>query len=58
MNFDFENGCKNEFKDHNENHAGYPRIGFLAKSISKPNGHADSVGVKFSAKSVKPFSRP
>ena len=34
MNFDFENGCHNQFKDNN------------GKSCSwLPNGHADSVGV-------------
>ena len=36
--FLFQNGCKNEFKDNNENHAADPEIGFLAKSISKSNG--------------------
>ena len=35
---DFENGCKNEFKDTNENHIADPEMGFLAKSISKFNG--------------------
>ena len=38
MIFDFKSGCKNEFKDNNENHGADPEIGFLAKSISMSNG--------------------
>ena len=37
-----------------KNHAADPEIGFLPKSISKPNGcataHADSVGIKKGSK--------
>ena len=39
-----------------KSHAAEPEIGFLTKSISKPygrNGHADSVGVKTSAKIIQ-----
>ena len=39
MNFDFKNGCKKEFEDNNENHAGDPEIGFLTKSIYKAYVH-------------------
>ena len=35
-----KNGCKNEFKDNNENHAADPEIGSLGKSILKSNGRA------------------
>ena len=35
IDFDFKNGCKNEFKDNNENHEA-DSIGFLTKSIWKP----------------------
>ena len=38
MDFDFENGCKNEYKDNNKNHAADPEIGFLTKLISKLYG--------------------
>ena len=41
MNVDFQNGCKNEFKD--KNHAADPEIGFLTKSISKPYGRATAI---------------
>ena len=40
MNFDFKNGCENEFKDNKKNHAADPEIGFLTKSIFKPYGRA------------------
>ena len=49
MNFDFKNGCKNEFKDNNEKSRSWSRtrvshiIDFKAQSPR--NGHADSVGV-------------
>ena len=43
MNFDFKNGCKNEFKDDNENHAADPEIGFLTKSISRLFGRAKAL---------------
>ena len=36
MNFDFKNGCKNEYKDITKNRTADSEIGFLTKSISKP----------------------
>ena len=50
MNFDYKNGCKNEFKDNNEKSCSWsrnrvsPKIDFEAQWLH--NGHADSVGVK------------
>ena len=39
MNFDLKNGCKNEFKDDNENHAADSKIGSpQKKSILEPMG--------------------
>ena len=38
MNNDFKNGCKNEFKGNDKNHAGDPEIAFLTNSIFKPYG--------------------
>ena len=49
-NFDFQNGCKNEFKDNNEKSCnrsrkrGSHRIDFEA--VVPRNGHADSMSVK------------
>ena len=43
MIFGFKNGCKNEFKDNNENHAADLGIGFLAKLISKSNDCATAM---------------
>ena len=53
VNFDFKNGCKNEFKDNIEKSRSWSRnrvsrkIDFKAQWLR--NGHADSVGVNFSA---------
>ena len=50
MNLDFENGCKNEFKDKNEKSSSWSRnrishkIDF--KAVWPIKGHATSVGVK------------
>ena len=55
MNFDFKNGCKNEFEDNNEKSCNLSRnrvfhkIDF--KAVWPRNDHAASVGVKFSNKS-------
>ena len=38
INFHFNNECKNEFTDNNENHDADLEKGFLTKSISKPYG--------------------
>ena len=49
MNFDFKDGCKNEFKGNNEKSCSWTRnrvshkIDFKAQRLR--NGHADSVGV-------------
>ena len=43
MNFDFENGCENDFKNYNENHAADPGLGFHPKSILKPYGRATTI---------------
>ena len=47
MNFDFKNGCKNEFLNSlriiTKNHAADPEIRFLTKSISKLNGRATAM---------------
>ena len=43
MNFDFKNGCENEFKDNNKNNGADPEIGYLTKSISKLNGYATAM---------------
>ena len=49
MNFDFKNGCKNEYKDNNEKSCSWSRntvshkIDFKAQWLR--NGHSDSVGV-------------
>ena len=37
-------GLKMNLRIITKNRAADPEIGFLTKSISKPNGHADSVG--------------
>ena len=50
MNFDFKNGCKNEFYDNNEKSCTWSRkrvsykIDF--KAVWLRNGHAANVGVK------------
>ena len=50
MNFDFKNGCKNEFKDNSEKSCSWSskrvshKIDFKAQWPL--NGNADSVGVK------------
>ena len=50
MNFDFKNGCKNEFKDNNEKSSSWSRKRISHKDDFKAvwplNGHAASVGVK------------
>ena len=52
INFDFRNGCKNQFKDNNEKSCRWSRnrvsykIDF--KALWPRRGHADSVGVKVS----------
>ena len=49
-NFDFQNGCKNEFKDNNEKSCnrsrkrGSHQIDFEA--VGPRNGHADNMSVK------------
>ena len=40
MNFDFKNGCENNFKDNNEKLAADSIKGFLTKLILKPYGVA------------------
>ena len=50
MNFDFKNGCKNEFKDNNEKSCSWSRNRVSHKIDFKAqwprNGHADCVEVK------------
>ena len=44
--FGFENGCKNEFKDNNKNHAANPERESLKidfEAVWPHRGHADSV---------------
>ena len=43
MNFDFKNGCKNEYKDITKNRTADSEIGFLTKSISKAYGRATAM---------------
>ena len=51
MNFDFKNGCKNEFKDNNEKSCSWSRnsvshkIDLKAQWLRNGGGHADSVVV-------------
>ena len=51
MNFDFNNGCNNEFQDYNEKLCSWTRNRFSRKIDFKAEwprkGHADSVGVKY-----------
>ena len=43
MNFDWKNGCKNEFKDNNEKSWSWSRNKILTKSISKLYGRATAM---------------
>ena len=51
MNFDFKNGCKNEFKDNNEKSCSWFRNRvshkIYFKAIWSRNGHSASLGVNF-----------
>ena len=41
--YDFKNGCKMNLRIIMINHAAYPEIRFLTKSISKPYGRASTM---------------
>ena len=52
MNFDFKNGCKMNLMIITKNHAADPEIGFVAKSISKPNGCATAMPTAWELRSA------
>ena len=53
INFDFKNGCENEFKDYTGKSSTDPDIEFLTKSIPKPYGCAAAMPTGWELMSFK-----